>query len=530
MELRSYAKVLAVVCLALTLREASAEKLLAPATIVVFNKDVPESVELAKFYAQKRGIDHDHLVGLTCSKAEEISRDEYDVTIRDPLRAIFSQKKWWTLHEVQGGQTTIASNSIRFVALIKGMPLKIKHMADYPGDKPSSGPVAGNNAAAVDSELAALGNFSPQISGALPNPYFQSYRAITEFENSALMLVCRLDAPTAATVRRMIVDAIEAEKTGLWGRAYIDGAHNTDPGLKMGDDWLAEIAGQLHKVGVPVISDDAPAIFPDGYPMTDCALYFGWYAQTMAGPFTQPGFQFAPGAIAVHIHSFSARTLKYDNANWAGPLLAKGATATLGNVYEPFLQFTSHLSVFSDRLLHGFTFAESAYMSVPALSWMNVMVGDPLYRPYAAWLRIAEGSDSEKAVSDWKSYHEFATKNSSRPPTEFRALARQLALRGHNGPMLEDLGLVEIRDGNLAAATSYFQQARSVYAKRDDILRVVLEEGDAWIRQNKSKRAVDLIRSVLRISGDAPSAPLLKKLEMEARATPATTPANVRRP
>ena len=65
---------------------ASADKPLAPATIVVFNKDVPESVELAKFYAEKRGIARDHLVGLSISKTEEISRDEYDTMIRDPQK------------------------------------------------------------------------------------------------------------------------------------------------------------------------------------------------------------------------------------------------------------------------------------------------------------------------------------------------------------------------------------------------------------------------------------------------------------
>src|SRR3954463_11368458 len=73
-----------------------AEKPLAPATIVVFNKDIPESVELAKFYAQQRGIARDHLVGLSVSKTEEIGRDEYDTMIRDPLRKIFDQRGWWT--------------------------------------------------------------------------------------------------------------------------------------------------------------------------------------------------------------------------------------------------------------------------------------------------------------------------------------------------------------------------------------------------------------------------------------------------
>jgi uncharacterized protein (TIGR03790 family) len=531
MQIRSRLKLFVVICLALSVRPVSAETSLAPATIVVFNKDVPESIELAKYYAKKRGIAQDHLVGLTCSKAEEISRDEYDLTIRNPLRAAFQEKKWWTLHEVRGGQTTITANSIRFVALIKGMPLKIRAATDYPGDKPGAPPIANRNDAAVDSELAVLGAFTSQISGVLPNPYFQSYRAITDFENSALMLVCRLDAPSGTTVRRMIDDAIETEKTGLWGRAFVDGAHNTGQGLGVGDSWLAEIPGQLHKAGIPVIYDDLPELFPDGYPMTDCALYFGWYAGAMAGPFTQPDFRFVPGAIAVHIHSYSASTLKYENERWAGPLLSKGAAATIGNVYEPYLQLTSHLNVFSDRLLHGFTFAESAYMSVQTLSWMSVMVGDPLYRPYAAWLRIEEKPETEKSSSDWKAYHEFATKNGSRPEAEFRAQARQFAARTRNAPMLEDLGLIEAAAGNFAAASACFDQARTIYTKRDDILRAVLHEANALAKDNKPKRGLDLIRSVLRIVSDAPASALLKKLEMELRAAkPAVTPSNVRRP
>src|ERR1051326_3031379 len=89
-----------------------AEKPLAPATIVVFNQDVPESVELAKFYAQKRGIARDHLIGLSISRTEEISREEYDAMIRNPLRAIFKERGWWTLKEPRGGPVTVTNNSI----------------------------------------------------------------------------------------------------------------------------------------------------------------------------------------------------------------------------------------------------------------------------------------------------------------------------------------------------------------------------------------------------------------------------------
>jgi hypothetical protein len=249
--------------------------------------------------------------------------------------------------------------------------------------------------------------------------------------------------------------------------------------------------------------------------MSDCALYYGWYTSSVAGPFTQPDFHFVTGAVAVHIHSYSASTLRDPNANWVGPLIARGAAASLGNVYEPYLHLTTHLNMFNDRLLHGFTFAESAYMASPALSWMNVMVGDPLYRPYASWLQIESSSELARRGGEWKVYHDFAVKNFERPVPEYRSLARQLASRTRNGAMLEDLGLSEAADGNLGTAVGYFQQARTCYSKRDDILRVVLEEADSWLKQEKPKRALDLVRRTLRIVPDAPAATLLRKMEQD---------------
>ena len=116
-----------------------AEQPLAASTIVIYNRDVLESVELAKFYAQKRGIERNHLVGLSCSKEEEISREEYDANIAGPLREIFAQRKWWTLREKQEGGVEVSDSSIHFVALIKGMPLKIRATTTaYPGDEPAS--------------------------------------------------------------------------------------------------------------------------------------------------------------------------------------------------------------------------------------------------------------------------------------------------------------------------------------------------------------------------------------------------------
>jgi uncharacterized protein (TIGR03790 family) len=493
--------------------DARAEVPLAASTIVLYNEAVADSVELAKFYAQQRGIAPDHLVSLTCSTEEEISREEYDTTIANPLRDIFKQRHWWTLNESGKQSPVVTASAIHFVAAMKGIPLKIRSAPAYPGDQPRPGPIGSRSEASVDSELAVLALHARQISGATQNPYFRSFRTINDFGDPTLLLVCRLDAPAAATVRAMITDAIATEKKGLWGRAYVDAAHSSGGGRELGDQWLSEIAGQLHKTGVPVIYDEKPEIFPEGYPMTDCALYYGWYAGGVAGPFTRPEFRFIPGAIAVHIHSFSASTLRDPNANWVGPLVSKGAAASLGNVYEPYLQLTAHVDTFNDRLLHGFTFAESAYMSIQALSWMSVMVGDPLYRPYATWLQLEPKDEAAGSTSVWTAYHEFAVKNVALPASEFRTLARQVASRTRNGPMIEDLGLMEARDGIFSAAINDFQQAQAFYSTRDDNLRVVIEQADALVKQNKPKRAVDLLRHVLRTASEAPAAPLLRKFE-----------------
>jgi uncharacterized protein (TIGR03790 family) len=496
-----------------SIHPATAENLPAQ-TIVIFNTAVPDAEALAKFYAEKRGIADDHLVGLDCPPDEQISREQYDATIADPLRKIFNERQWWRVHESPDGGRRVQTLAIHFIALIRGMPLKISPAATpYPGDAPGTGPIQSRNEASVDSELSTLGFFTKQISGAITNSYFQSFRPIEQNTAAPLLLVTRLDAPESGTVRRMITDAIEAEKNGLWGRAYVDGTHETTGGREEGEQWMRAIVDQSHKEGVPVVFDDLPTIFPDNYPMTDCALYYGWYAGNVAGPFNQPG-RFVPGAVAVHIHSFSATTLRDENSGWAGPLVSRGAAATVGNVYEPYLELTAHLDILNDRLLHGFTFAESVFMASRVLSWMGVALGDPLYRPYLNWTQI-DSKTTQKSAAPWRAYHDFAIKNSKLDPSDFRTQARVVGARTRNAVMLEDVALMELSDGKFPTAIAALEQARGAYTKRDDIIRCVLEECDAFIKSGKPNRALDLTRRVLRIIPESPAVQLLHKMESD---------------
>jgi tetratricopeptide (TPR) repeat protein len=257
--------------------------------------------------------------------------------------------------------------------------------------------------------------------------------------------------------------------------------------------------------------------------MSDCALYYGWYAGNVAGPFNQPGFKFVPGAIAVHIHSYSAATLRDETSGWAGPLVSRGAAATVGNVYEPYLELTAHLDILNDRLLHGFTFAESVFMSSRALSWMGVAVGDPLYRPYVNWTQI-DSKAPPKSADGWRAYHDFAIKNGKLEPSNYRAQARIAAARARNAIMLEDVGLMELRDGKFANAIAGLEQARGAYSKRDDVIRCVLEECDALIKSGQPNRALDLVRRVLRIIPESPAVQLLHKMESDLTPKPPPQP------
>jgi hypothetical protein len=161
------------------------EQPLAQSTIALYNKTAPDSVELANFYAQQRGIAPDHLVGLTCSTEEEISREEYDKTIADPLREIFKQRHWWTLSELPGQTPSVTASAIHFVAVIEGVPLKIRSTTDYPGDQSRPGPTGSRNEASVDSELAARSLFTSDF-GADPEPIFPKFPRHQRFRESKI--------------------------------------------------------------------------------------------------------------------------------------------------------------------------------------------------------------------------------------------------------------------------------------------------------------------------------------------------------
>ncbi|MDB6079146.1 MAG: hypothetical protein JWO82_2893, partial [Akkermansiaceae bacterium] len=237
-----------------------------------------------------------------------------------------------------------------------------------------------------------------------------------------------------------------------------------------GDQWLEAIIKEHVKMGIPTLIDSFPDTLPTNYPLRDMAIYYGWYDWNVSGPFLNPNFRFKKGAIAVHLHSFSAAQIRNPQINWVAPLLDRGAAATLGNVYEPYLEMTHHFDIFQDRLLKGYTLVEAAYMAVPVLSWQNLVLGDPLYRPF---LHL-DGS-GEKADGD-REYRAFrlATDRWSADPAKLESMLHEAADKLHSGVVAESIGLSDVAQGLVGLAPVEFQRAKSLYTAPADKLRMDL--------------------------------------------------------
>ena len=369
----------------------AADEAAAARVVIVANTADPDSLPLAEYYARARNIPLANIVALPLPTAETLTWPDFSAQVFGPLRRELVARGWIdaeiSSQNDEYGRPRIRSRGHRISYLVpmRGVPLRIQHNPAWiPATLPPGVPPnLLTNQASVDGELALLAVPDVPVIAAVDNPLFKTTEPVTAMAR-AVVRVVRLDGPTPEAVRGMIDGALAAERDGLVGRAYVDFS-GFNP---MGDEWLEKIVHALEPTGYDLSVDRAKATFGPLARFDAPALYFGWYAWDVDGPFLVPGFRFAPGAIAVHIHSFSAETLRNANGKWCGPLVARGAAATLGNVFEPFLGLTHHLDLFCDALIQGHSFGEAAYCALPALSWEDVAIGDPLYRPFAKSVEV----------------------------------------------------------------------------------------------------------------------------------------------
>ena len=366
--------------------------------LVIYNSRLPESKQVAEYYAGRRSVPADQVWGLDLPLSESISRVDFNERLQQPLLRRLEASKLWILSPATnklseprpggGDFRRVLETRVRYAALCYGVPVRIVKDPSLVEEGQQKLPAQfQRNEAAVDSELANLPRFDIHfpLSGPLPNPHYGATNGGSHLgPTNGLFLVTRLDGPSADIARGLVDKAIEAETNGLWGRAYFDARGlPTNSSYFIGDYWIRGAAEVARRFGFETVLDDQPVTFSAGYPFSQVALYAGWYDQGVTGPFTQTTVEFVPGAFAYHLYSFSAQSIRSAENSWVGTLLTKGATCTMGAVDEPYLGGTPDILTFVSRLtFFGLSFGEAAYAAQNSLSWQTTCIGDPIYRPF----------------------------------------------------------------------------------------------------------------------------------------------------
>ncbi|MBT8346786.1 MAG: TIGR03790 family protein [Desulfofustis sp.] len=389
---------------------SSVSALLPDEIVVVANSRAADSVKLAKYYMKMRGIPSEHLIKIRTTWEESCARKDYDDNIATPILKAINNLR--------------TSTNIRSIVTMFGVPLKIRpptldfddeeqvntlrhqlqqlqtqsqtaDIQEQPGLKEQVKSLITqielllqtNKRASIDSELALVLVEDYPLENWLPNPFFLGFQNKELFlKKDKVLIVSRLDGPTADTVRRVIDDTVAVEKIGLQGTACFDARwqkSETDKkksGYTLYDAALHHAAAQLTENGpLPVVIDDRPELFTEGA-CPDAALYSGWYSLANYADV----FNWVPGSIGFHIASSECATLKQEKSQvWCKRMLEEGVAATIGPVYEPYVQAFPPPDLFFAKLTEGYlTLGEVYLISLPFLSWQMVLIGDPLYLPF----------------------------------------------------------------------------------------------------------------------------------------------------
>lgn len=335
--------------------------------LLIVNESSTDSRAIAEHYVRVRGLPHAQICRIRTAPEEEIAREVYENEIAAPLRDFLNRRGW--------------RERILCLVTTSGVPLKIRGSLGLRG-----------TAASVDSELATvymeLTGVPVPREGPLPNPYFQK-RVPFERDSFGMFLVTRLTGFTVADARALIDRAAQARNAGV---VALD-QRSADP--DEGNRWLRQAAQSLPPNRVRL--EETPTVLTG---LRNVIGYASWGSNDPNHRRRDLDLHWLPGALAVQFVSTDGRTFREPPLNWrltswsdranhwagapqslAGDLIRQGVTGVSGHVYEPLLIFAPRPQIlFPAYLLEGRSLAESFWAAIPALSWMNIVAGDPLCR------------------------------------------------------------------------------------------------------------------------------------------------------
>ena len=337
--------------------------------LLVVNRASALSRRIADYYIPKRGIPLKNVCRLDTSPAnEEVSWDAYVEQVERPIARCLSQAN---LRE-----------QVLYIATTMGVPLKVS----------GGGHGLAGEYCAVDSELTLLyskmnGRHFARA-GVVPNPFYRRKDQPFTHARFPIYLVTRLAGYDFDDVKG-IIDRSLAARGMAKGKFVFDLKSDDDA---EGNNWLRTAALALPKERV-VMDESAKVLTGE----KDVIGYAGWGSNDPNRHQRNLGFQWLPGALVTEYVSTDGRTFQRPPSGWTigtwkdaagwfagspqtltADYIHEGATGCSGHVNEPYLAFTPHPDQLFPAYFSGRNLAESYYLAIPALSWQNIVVGDPL--------------------------------------------------------------------------------------------------------------------------------------------------------
>lgn len=342
---------------------------LSPRVLVVYVSNDADSERVANYYATKRLTPPANLCPITLSDptTTSLAYADYVLSIQIPVRNCL---------------TSIGRDQVLYIVLAYVRPYD----------------VIGTNSLvyAVDSYVAdiwdqyATTDFNPYPD--TPHPYYADaqsqgnvyapYEPLSVYRGRPTAIpiysVWRLDGATPEVAQALVDNALAASDQGVSGQACIDRmsgpiAPQSDAEYGQGEWDLHRAAEFLARAGYAVIEDDHQEEFgtsPAPLTCPDALFYSGWYSY---GTYNDV-FTWSVGAIGFHLDSYSIA--------WSTAAVQRGVTATSGAVAEPYLEGLPRPGGLYRNLLEGANVGDAFLRNTRWLKWMNVNIGDPLYRPF----------------------------------------------------------------------------------------------------------------------------------------------------
>lgn len=331
--------------------------------LIVAAHKSPESLAVANYYAEKRGIPKSHIARIPLPPLEAFDPESFR------KHCIEVVEKHIRDHGLEDRISVWVTTS--------GCPPVLK-------DNGASGMIYFGGYQSVRTGVAQPGTYEAK------NEYFDralGYRR-PEKATAGGYLHMHLDVGSFEATKALIDRSIQADGTNPDGTVYLmDGVgprSSRKVSIPLAEKLLTVLGRKVKHL---------PGVMPTGA-QDVIGLYTGEKALQVRA------CQYLPGALADHLTSFGGRLRTYRGQTSASDFVRAGCSASYGTVVEPY----NYPAKFPTAQLHvyyalGFTAVESYWMSV---LWpqQGLFVGDPLTRPFLQAPTLAvEGLDAGQVAS-----------------------------------------------------------------------------------------------------------------------------------